>query len=50
MNKMARDRLIKILYPFYRLRDVRVSGESKILEIDEFRCHTFQKAIVWDRQ
>lgn len=39
MKKRARDCLIKILYPFYRLRDVRVSGESKVLEIDKFRCH-----------
>lgn len=45
-KKKARDCLIKILYPFYRVGDVRVSGESKILEIDKFRCHAgFKKQL-----
>lgn len=45
-GKKARDCLIKILYPFYRLRDVRLSGESKVLEIDKFRRHAgFKKQL-----
>lgn len=51
VEKKARDCLIKILYSFYHLRDCRVSGESKVLEIDKFRCRTgFKKQLYGGRQ